>query len=324
MAAKRFLLTSQVENIKGFIPLTSGIKLDRFRKNPVMLDLHDHSKILGKWTNLSVDGDKIFVEPIFNIKNPLAAQRKQEVEDDFLRGASAGLIPLKWGKGEDYGFEKGKLVLVESILTEGSLCPIPANEDSLVLYDNSGSVLSEAYLTDIKLSFSNKTTDMDFKPIVIAALGLSANASDAEVTTAIQKAANDLKQGQKELTDLKAAETARVEKDIKDTVEQYRASGVISDELVPTYIGLCSKDFEGTKKALAALKPSAPTPQNLMQQMQSAQAAAGGAQNLSADKNQWKVGDWLEKDPAGLDALKKADNAKYIKLFADAGITVEA
>lgn len=325
MADKKvFVLTTQTENIKGFIALTAGIKLDRFRKNPVMLDMHDQTKLLGKWTDLSVVGTDIKASPLFNSKNPNAAQREQEVNDGFLKGASVGLIPLKWAMSEDLGMPAGQLVLVESILTEASLCPIPANEDAIVLYNDSGQRLSDNYLAEIKLSFSNnKTTGMDFKPIIVAALNLSATASDAEVTAALQAAASKLKSLEQENVQLKAADASRVEAEITATVNQYKEAGVISEELVPTFVGLCQKDFDGTKKALAALKPAVATPVNLMQQMH--QQAAGGAKpNAANDRSQWKLSDWMDKDVSGLEKLKATDKDTYVKLFADAGIAVEA
>jgi hypothetical protein len=38
----------------------------------------------------------------------------------------------------------------------------------------------------------------------------------------------------------------------------------------------------------------------------------------------WKLADWMKNDVQGLESLKASDSAQYVKLFAEAGITVEA
>lgn len=57
--SKTFVLHDESVNTYGFRMLTSGVNLDEFRKNPVMLLNHnDYSLPIGRWENIRIEGAK--------------------------------------------------------------------------------------------------------------------------------------------------------------------------------------------------------------------------------------------------------------------------
>lgn len=295
-----------------------------------MLNDHNPRELLGKWINLQVDGEKITAEPQFNKKKPLAAEKMQEVEDGFLNGASLGLNPIRFANGSEFGMADDILVLAESELIEASIVSIPSNQNSIQLYGNDGQPLADEELNKIRLSYggvkhkSNQNRNMDFKSLIVAALGLKADATDNEVAAAMQTAFNNAKTLAAENAALKlAAETAEANQ-LETIVQGAVDAGKIPAEAKANYITLGKGNIPTVKSILDAIKPAVTTPVNL-----AAKLAADAAANVqtvanATDKSTWELKDWMEKDSPGLIALKASDFAAYSKLFADAGVPVQA
>ena len=72
MSKKTFILHDESLNSKGFRMLTAGANLTEFRKNPVMLLMHDdYNMPIGRWENIRVEGTKILAEPVFDEKDQI-------------------------------------------------------------------------------------------------------------------------------------------------------------------------------------------------------------------------------------------------------------
>ena len=125
---KVVLCDSNTVNSYGFRTDISGIDLTRFRKNPVMLYNHDPLQVIGKWTNITADGDQLTAEPVFDMDDPFAAEIARKVDQGFIRGCSMGIMITQITK------TKGVDVATESVLLEASIVSIPADENALVVY----------------------------------------------------------------------------------------------------------------------------------------------------------------------------------------------
>ena len=148
---KKFVLNDEsVQNSYGFYILTAGIKLDRFNDNPVMLSDHinKNENVIGKWLNLEVKGGKIQAEPEFDVARPQAAEISGQVERDFLKGASMGILP-NWDSIERIG---DRLILKECELVEASIVPVPSNRNSIAIYSIDGKLLNESEIKTLCLS----------------------------------------------------------------------------------------------------------------------------------------------------------------------------
>lgn len=151
---KVFILNDDaVQNSYGFFILTSGGKLDRFKINPVMLSDHinKNENVIGNWLNLKVVDGLIQAEPNFDVARPIGLEISGQVERDFIKGASMGILP-NWDSMERVG---DRLILKEWELVEASIVPVPSNRNSIAIYGIDGKLLKESEIETLCLSFKN-------------------------------------------------------------------------------------------------------------------------------------------------------------------------
>lgn len=194
-SSKRIVLSTESKNDKGFHVLTSGIDLTQYKKNPVLLWMHqrpegkskDEVLPLGNGLDLMIDNDQISFVPSFDDTDDFALSIYNKYENGTLRSASAGLIPIEW---EKRGME---VWLVKSILVEITLCDIGSNSDALTvaLYNEEGLVNLTAGFLDSVIPNSNQK---DMKKIELNAdkaltmVNLSQDATDEDFLKAVEKA----------------------------------------------------------------------------------------------------------------------------------------
>ncbi|NDP26449.1 MAG: caudovirus prohead protease [Flavobacterium sp.] len=148
---KVFILNDDaVQNSYGFYIVTSGGKLDRFKSNPVMLSDHinKNENVIGNWLNIEVINGLIQAEPNFDVARPIGLEISGQVERDFIKGASMGILP-NWDSMERVG---EKLILKEWELVEASIVPVPSNRNSIAIYSLDGKLLEESEIQTLCLS----------------------------------------------------------------------------------------------------------------------------------------------------------------------------
>lgn len=154
---KVFILNDDaVQNSYGFYIMTSGGKLDRFKSNPVMLSDHinKNENVIGNWLNLEVINGLIQAEPNFDVARPIGLEISGQVERDFIKGASMGILP-NWDSMERVG---DKLILKEWELVEASIVPVPSNRNSIAIYSVDGKLLEESEIQTLCLSVQSAET----------------------------------------------------------------------------------------------------------------------------------------------------------------------
>jgi len=160
---KRFILNDDsVQNSYGFFILTAGGKLDRFKKNPVMLSDHinRNENVIGNWLNLEVKDGIIDAEPNFDVARPIGLEISGQVEREFIKGASMGILP-NWDSMERVG---DRLVLKEWELVEASIVPVPSNRNSIAIYNIDGKLMEESEIQTLCLSFSENNPEIKINP----------------------------------------------------------------------------------------------------------------------------------------------------------------
>jgi HK97 family phage prohead protease len=127
----RFLISDSGFNRRGDRVKTKGMDLAAYKKNPVILWAHDQwsSVPVGKST-LSVEGEKIYADAIFDIDDPFAARIAGSVQRGFLKACSVGLRLLALQQRIKEGAHDG-WDIEESELLEWSVCPVGANSRAL-------------------------------------------------------------------------------------------------------------------------------------------------------------------------------------------------
>lgn len=265
---KIFILNDDaVQNSYGFFILTSGGKLDRFKSNPVMLSDHSNKNenVIGNWLNLQVVNGLIQAEPNFDVDRPIGLEISGQVERNFIKGASMGILP-NWDSMERVG---DKLILKEWELVEASIVPVPSNRNSIAIYGIDGNLLDDIAIQTLclsvggeknpknlnidnmkkivlslaclmALSFKEQPTDgLDVADVEGKVLGLAAELAALKTENETLKlAAKTAKEAQE--TALKLATTTKVDLAITqgkipaDKKESFVAVGMTSPEVLET------------------------------------------------------------------------------------------
>ncbi|HOZ95396.1 MAG TPA: HK97 family phage prohead protease [Niabella sp.] len=186
---KRFTLNDGNKvNSYGFRVRNSGIDLSRFSANPVMLDEHWSSTraVLGKWTDVQVEGDRLTALSEFDTADNDAARIAGKVDRGYINGASIGVL---FNPGDMQMQADGVYELVRCELMEASICAIPANANAIRLYaaDATEPMSEDA----IKLTMKpithpeekyTKPENTDMKKIVLSVAALVALGLDKTIT----------------------------------------------------------------------------------------------------------------------------------------------
>jgi HK97 family phage prohead protease len=261
MAKKRFIFNDErVTNSYNFKIKTSGINLERFLKNPVMLADHwnDTSNVIGLWENTSVDGFTLGGDSLFDSEDEYAKNIEGKVDRGFIKGCSMGIF---YNREDMEQQPDGSWVLLKCTLAEVSICAIPSNANSLRLYDAS----TQKLLTDdeIKANLSfmtnqpNPTPTMEKIELSVAtlvALGLNTQPKNAqEIETHVEKLAGKLKDEQDAHAETKKQLSAIAEGPAKELVKQAKLSGKITESEVAEWEKMAKENYALASSALAKI-----------------------------------------------------------------------
>lgn len=140
---RSFILSDENINERGFRVLTSGIDLERFEKNPVMLWMHrrdggyEANQVLpiGKWDNIRIEDNKLMADPVFDENDTFAKLIKSKVDSGFVKGASIGIRAIELSDDPKLA-QKGqtRATITKCELYEASVVDIPANKNTVQLF----------------------------------------------------------------------------------------------------------------------------------------------------------------------------------------------
>ncbi len=153
MNTKSFILHDESVNSKGFRMLTSGANMTEFRKNPVMLLMHDDFNMpIGRWENIRVEGTKILADPVFDEKDPKALEVMGKVTRGFIRMASVGSWPPEEISDDPYLKLPGQSLptVTKWTMREASIVTIGSNHNAIAFYDRTTG--KQIDLSDIQTS----------------------------------------------------------------------------------------------------------------------------------------------------------------------------
>lgn len=298
-------------NSYGTRVLTSGVDLVQFRKNPVLLWMHNRawrgqqSEVLplGYVENIQVEGDSITGELVFDEQDEFAKQIASKWDGGILRMVSPNFDIIAVDESPDLAVPgQTRATITEAKLVEVSVVDIGGNDNNIALqYQGKELKLSEGgefpEIPAIQLH-NPKKEEMSYKTIALK-LGLNEDAPEDKVLSEVSvllgyKTANETLR--KELDDLKLS-------GITGKVKAAVTAGLLPADKEADMIALGKMDEKQLDTVLSLLhKPVKPTtvintPAN------------GGSVELSKAQ---KLSDIPEKDWAD---LRENNNAEYIRLF---------
>lgn len=194
--SKRVRISNDSLNSYGSRVLTSGMNVEQYCRNPVLLYMHQRGNVIGYVKDLKVENGEVTGEPVFDEATELSRRCKKQFEFGSLRMVSAGIDILELSE------EPGQLVqgqtcptITKSRLYEVSMVDVGANDDAIVLMkDGKQITLGRDGECPLPLINNQKTKDeMELKVLALQ-LGLPETATEAEVN----KALGELKQAKQE------------------------------------------------------------------------------------------------------------------------------
>ena len=186
-----FVLSDETVNSYGFTIKTSGIKIERFKKNPVMLYQHDEAlHPIGKWENIRLQGTQLVADAVFDRNDPLGNMVADKVEQGFLNATSVTVVPLS-GIYPSIGD-----IVDSSELIEASIVTIPSNPNAVRLSANMPGINGKKSTCYFNIKLAAGTT---LQNRLIELLQLDKSSTDDEIYTGVEnlkKQVDQVKQSQ--------------------------------------------------------------------------------------------------------------------------------
>lgn len=310
----KFRVSNGALNAHGGRVITAGIDLTRFNANPQLFYMHDWCSNLGKWENIEKMGDELLMVPIFDEDDEFAVSIKKKVDKGFLKAASIGIEILEMSNDPSVMLSgQTRPTITKCSLLEVSIVTLPANPEACTLHKviYKGETLNLGATNDLlKLDYlfnnqSNKKPIISNMKDIALKLGLSADATDAQIQAAIE-----------------AMQSNRIE----GLIALGKTKGVVTAENEAIFRKMAAKDFENTSEfinqsqALETAKTTETTKVETKQESMADLIAEVKKLNTQSsdknDKSNWTFEEYSKKDPKGLLEIKNTDPERYKKLAA--------
>ena len=215
---KEVIISNSRVNSYGFRVLTEGIDIEQYKRNPILLWMHnrpyrgtkDEVLPLGVIENLRIEGDNLIGTPVFDESDEFAMAVKAKWDAGVLRMVSAGLDVIE--QSEDPSLllaGQTRATITKSKLREVSIVDIGANDDALVLYHKGQAVeLSDGGLDISFLKPVNNYLNSKKMNEIALKLGLVETATEAEIISAIELNAQKVETLEKEVETLRGSSIA--------------------------------------------------------------------------------------------------------------------
>ena len=300
--SKRVRITNESVNSYGFRVLTSGIDLEQYRRNPVLLYMHERGNVIGYVKDLQVENGEVTGELVFDEASELSIRCKKQFEVGSLRMVSVGLDPKETSGAPELLLEgQTRPTVTKSKLVEVSLVDIGANDDAIRMY-NEGTAIElgkdgNCLLPLLSNNPINQTT-MDLKKLALQ-LGLPETADEA---TVLAKIAELQKEAGASVT-LKAENDKLKLAGITTLVDKAITEKKITVENKEHFLNLCKTiGAEELEKTLAAMSPNVKL-SGIINHQGGSPAQQGSYTKLS------------EVPEAELLTMRQSDPATYKRLF---------
>ena len=311
---KRVRISNESVNCYGFRVLTAGVNVEQYKRNPVLLYMHERGNVVGYVKDLKVENDEVTGELMFDCASEQSERCQKQFEFGSLRMVSAGLEIIE--TSEDPAMlvpGQTRPTITKSRLFEVSVADVGANDDAIVLEkDRKRITLSKDGACGLPLITHSKNQnkkDMEQKVIALQ-LGLPETATENEINAKLAQ----LKALQQENETLKAEKQTLAEARIAQLVDTAVAEKRLDAQHKEQFVKLGGQiGAEELEKTLQAMKPQVKLSAMLGHQ--------GSAPESGSEKTYTK----LSEVPAEELVKLRADNVEeYKRLYeAEYGIACE-
>ncbi len=311
---KRVRISNEIVNCYGFRVLTAGIDVEQYKRNPVLLYMHERGNVVGYVKDPKVENDEITGELMFDCASEQSERCQKQFEFGSLRMVSAGLEIIETSEDPTMLVPgQTRPTITKSRLFEVSVADVGANDDAIVLEkDGKRIMLSKDGTCGLPLiTHNNNQSNKDMEQKVIALqLGLPETATENEINAKLAQ----LKALQQENETLKAEKQTLAEARIAQLVDTAIAEKRLDAQHEEQFVKLGGQiGAEELEKTLQAMKPQVKLSAILGHQ--------GSAPGSASEKTYTK----LSEVPAEELVKLRADNVEeYKRLYeAEYGIACE-
>ena len=310
---KRVRISNESLNSYGTRVLTSGMDVEQYNRNPVLLYMHERGQVIGYVKDLKVEGDEVTGELVFDEATELSQRCKKQWEFGSLKMVSAGIDILELSEDPKHLVQgQTSPTISKSKLFEVSLVDIGANDDAIVLQKDGKRIeLGKDGGVELPLLHSNnnnqKTKKMDQEKLALE-LGLPKDADEATINAKLAKLKADGAE----------AETLRQERDtlraarIETLVNAAIAEKKIGEDKKQQFLDLGKKiGADELKQTFDAMSP----------QVKLSNIVTGGGAPAGGHAEYKKLSDVPSDE---LSKMREQNPAQYKKLYkAEYGIECE-
>jgi HK97 family phage prohead protease len=151
--------STEKEDRQGEVVDNAGWNLTNFKKNPILLYMHDHTKPLGKATRVWIDKatgtPRLMFKGMISTATDYGRAAKQLMDEGILNSFSVGFMPMELDGNR----------ITKSELLEISLVSVPANPEARLLavksLENAG--FDKAVIKDFTVEPIDDESEEEFK-----------------------------------------------------------------------------------------------------------------------------------------------------------------
>ena len=324
---KEVIISTEAVNSYGTRVLTSGIDLEQFKRNPVLLWMHrrafdGESMPIGKIDNLRVEEGKLIGTPVFDQNDEFARKIESKWESGFLRMASAALEPIEVNPDPALALEgQTRATVTRCKLIEVSIVDIGGNDEALQLCGADGKQLKLAAGEDAPALPLLKLNEPELPPENEPGEGEEINNNNKQLKTAMNKDQLILLGLPEDASDEQATAALQLMKTKADSAETLQLAAVtqcVDQAIADKKILAAQRDhYINLGKAagaemLADTFKTMPTQQKPTDTLNLSQQSAPGAG--SQPKAYAKLSDVPQSE---LIALRKDQPAEYMRLYKE-------
>jgi HK97 family phage major capsid protein/HK97 family phage prohead protease len=188
-----FVMSDDTVDRMGDVIEAQGWALDRIKSPPPVLFNHDKNQMVGSWTDIRKDGNRLVGRIVWtNSKWPAAQYVRDLVREGHLRTVSVGFRPLeRQPLSKEANKEFGPFRFTRSELLECSLVSVPANPNAIAIAKSLN--LSDETVAEVFGESARSYADRTGKPAITPPVRKSTPMSRAEtISNKIQSAQQSL------------------------------------------------------------------------------------------------------------------------------------
>lgn len=301
---KRVRISNESLNSYGTRVLTSGMDVEQYNRNPVLLYMHERGQVIGLVKDFKVEGEEITGELVFDEATELSCRCKKQWEFGSLKMVSVGIDIIEMSEAPEYLVPgQSSPTITKSKLFEVSLVDIGANDDAIVLRKDGQCIeLGKDGGTVLPLLHNKnnqKTKTMDQEKLALE-LGLPKDADEAAISAELARLKAKGMEADSLRTECDTLRAARIETLVNAAVAEKKIGEDKKQQFLELGKKLSAEDLKATFDAMS--------PQVKLGSIVGNQGGAPSGGNAEYKKLSEVPTEELEK-------LRTENPAQYKKLF---------